>query len=288
MYVINNDTCRPFTEAGHLSQISAYYEEGRNTMWMLLRAHPRPCFNFALIEDVMTLMQAAKDSHLPFDFWITGSMSPNIFNVGGDLSFFADAIKHRKREAMLSYARACIDCVHAAGRGFDTGAISIAMVEGSALGGGFEAALAHHFVLAQNNVRLGFPEIAFNLFPGMGGYSLVARKGGMHLAEELIWRGESHTAEWFESRKLVDKTFDPGCAYLTTRTFIDTIRPRLNGMQAMLRARQRVLQLSRSELMDITEDWVAAAFSIEAKDMAYIERLVMLQDRHSTTIRKVV
>jgi DSF synthase len=43
------------------------------------------------------------------------------------------------------------------------------MVEGSALGGGFEAALAHHFVLAQRDARLGFPEIAFNLFPGMGG-----------------------------------------------------------------------------------------------------------------------
>ncbi len=68
---------------------------------------------------------------------------------------------------------------------FDTGAVSIAMVEGSALGGGFEAALAHHFVLA-NNARMGFPEIAFNLFPGMGGYSLVARKAGMRLAEELI------------------------------------------------------------------------------------------------------
>lgn len=43
------------------------------------------------------------------------------------------------------------------------------MVEGSALGGGFEAALAHHFVLSQRDARLGFPEIAFNLFPGMGG-----------------------------------------------------------------------------------------------------------------------
>lgn len=36
----------------------------------------------------------------------------------------------------MAYARACVDCVHAASRGFDTGAISIAMIEGSALGGG--------------------------------------------------------------------------------------------------------------------------------------------------------
>ncbi|MBP1018053.1 crotonase/enoyl-CoA hydratase family protein [Serratia fonticola] len=285
MKLFNHPTCRPFTEAGNLSQLSAYYEEDRHIMWMLLRAEPRPCFNQALIEDIMTLAQAAKESTLQFDFWVTGSLVQNMFNVGGDLSFFAEAIKNRRREAMMAYARACIDCVHAAARGFDTGAISIAMVEGSALGGGFEAALAHHFVLAQNNARMGFPEIAFNLFPGMGGYSLVARKAGMRLAEELIWSGESHTAEWFENYGLVDKLFQSGDAYMATRTFIDTIRPKLNGMRAMLRARQRVLQLTRSELMDITEDWVHAAFTIEEKDRLYIERLVMLQDRHTLNQR---
>lgn len=284
MKSFNHPNCRPFLEAGNLSQLSAYYEEERHIMWMLLRAEPRPCFNHALIEDIMTLAQAAKESTLQFDFWVTGSLVPNMFNVGGDLNFFAEAIKNRKRESMMAYARACIDCVHAAARGFDIGAVSIAMVEGSALGGGFEAALAHHFVLAQNNARMGFPEIAFNLFPGMGGYSLVARKAGMKLAEELIWTGESHTAEWFESRGLVDHLFQPDDGYMATRTFIDTIRPKLNGMRAMLRARQRVLQLTRSELMDITEDWVQAAFTIEEKDIAYIERLVMLQDRHAQNL----
>ena len=101
--------------------------------------------------------------------------------------------------------------------------------------------------------------MAFNLFPGMGGYSLVARRSGMRLAEELIGTGESHTAEWFQARGLVDVLFEPGDAYKATRTFIDVLRPKLNGTRAMLRARQRVLRLSRSELMDITEDWVEAA-----------------------------
>ena len=54
----------------------------------------------------------------------------------------------------------------------------------------------------------------------------------------------------------------------------------------MLKARQRVLQLSRAELMDITEDWVDFAFTIEPKDIAYMERLVQLQNRHSASLRK--
>ncbi|TPG61547.1 crotonase/enoyl-CoA hydratase family protein [Ewingella americana] len=286
MNLIDHTACRPFTEAGQLSQIAAYYEEGRNVMWMMLKAFPRPCFNQPLIEDIMNLTYAAKASGLRFDFWVTGSLVPNIYNVGGDLSFFVDSILNNKREALRAYARACIDCVHAAARGFDVGAVSLSMIEGTALGGGFEAALAHHYVLAQNTARMGFPEIAFNLFPGMGGYSLVSRKSGMRLAEELISTGESHTAEWFESRGLVDVLFQPGDAFIATRTFIDTLRPKLNGIRAMIRARQRVLQLSRSELMDITEDWVDAAFTLEEKDVAYMERLVMLQNRHTASMRK--
>ena len=280
MTVINQPTCTLFTDTERFTQLSGYYEAERRTVWMMLRAQPRPCFNHALIEEIMNLSWLVRQSGFAVDFWVTGSLVPEMYNVGGDLQFFVECIQNGRREALRAYARACVDCVHAASRGFDTGAITLAMVEGSALGGGFEAALAHHFVLAQRDARLGFPEIAFNLFPGMGGYSLVARRAGMKLAEELIYKGESHTAEWYEQHGLVDVLFEPGQSYVSTRTFIDTLRPKLNGVRAMLRARTRVLQLPRSELMDITEDWVDAAFCLEPKDIAYMERLVMLQNRH--------
>lgn len=85
----------------------------------------------------------------------------------------------------------------------------------------------------------------------MGGYSLVARKANRGLAESLIATGEAHAAEWYEDQGLIDETFEAGDAYLATRTFIDVAKPKLNGIRAMLRARDRVFQLSRSELMDI-------------------------------------
>jgi DSF synthase len=281
MTVINQATCKLFTDPDRFTQLAGYYEEERRTVWMMLRAQPRPCFNHALIEEIMNMSWLVRQSGFVVDFWVTGSLVPDMYNTGGDLRFFVECIQNGRREALRAYARACVDCVHDASRGFDTGAITLAMVEGSALGGGFEAALAHHFVLAQRDARLGFPEIAFNLFPGMGGYSLVARRAGMKLAEELIYRGESHTAEWHEQYGLVDVLFEPGHGYVSTRMFIDTLQPKLNGVRAMLRARQRVLQLPRSELMDITEDWVDAAFCLEPKDIAYMERLVMLQNRHN-------
>lgn len=283
MTIINQATCKLFTDSARFTQLAGYYEEERRTVWMMLRAQPRPCFNHALIEEIMNLSWLVRQSGFDVDFWVTGSLVPDMYNTGGDLRFFVDCIENGRREALRAYARACVDCVHAASRGFDTGAITLSMVEGSALGGGFEAALAHHFLLAQRDARLGLPEIAFNLFPGMGGYSLVARRSGMKLAEELIYKGESHTAEWYEQQGLVDVLFEPGQGYVATRTFIDTLQPKMNGVRAMLRARQRVMQLPRSELMDITEDWVEAAFCLQPKDVAYMQRLVQLQDRHTAS-----
>ncbi|WP_436876562.1 crotonase/enoyl-CoA hydratase family protein [Siccibacter turicensis] len=283
MTVLNQSTCKIFTDPARFTQLSGFYEPERRTIWMMLSARPRPCFDHVLIEQIMNFGYLVQKSAFEVDFWVTGSLVPGLYNTGGDLSFFVNCIRSGRREALRAYARACVDCVHAASRGFDTGAISLAMVEGSALGGGFEAALAHHFVLAQRDARMGFPEIAFNLFPGMGGYSLVARRAGMKLAEALIYKGESHTAEWHEQHGLVDVLFEPGQSYVATRTFIDTLQPKLNGVKAMLRARQRVMRLPRAELMEITEDWVEAAFTLQEKDVAYMERLVQLQNRHTAS-----
>jgi DSF synthase len=275
----NHPDCRPFEDAGYLSQVSAWYEEGRRILWVMLHGHPRPCFNPGLLQDIRKLRAAVRKKNLRIDFWVTGSTVQNIFNVGGDLSYFAQHIRAGHREALRHYAHDCVDAVYAASVGFDVGAISIAMVEGTAMGGGLEAALAHDFVLAQKDVKMGFPEIAFNLYPGMGAYSLVTRKANRSLAEELISSGEAHTAEWFHGKGLVDRLFDQGDAVKSTRTFIDAMRPKLNGMRAMLRTRRRVLPLDKAELIAITEDWAEAAFELEEKDLAYMERLVVLQNR---------
>jgi DSF synthase len=277
----NHPKTRRFIEAGPLSQMSAWYEAERNVMWMMLHAHPRPCFNPELLKDISTLALAAKKSGMPIDFWVTGSTVPGLYNVGGDLSYFAQHIRAGERSQLMGYARACVDAVYQAMTGFGVGAISIALVEGTALGGGFEAALAHEYVLAQKGVKLGFPEIAFNLYPGMGAYSLVARKAHMRLAEQLISSGESFTAEWHHEKGLVDRVFEPGEGYVATRTFIDSIRPKLNGIHAMLRTRRRVLPITKAELLDITEDWADSAFRLEEKDLAYMERLVMLQNKRT-------
>jgi DSF synthase len=281
MFLADHPKTRRFTEAGPLTQLSAWYETDRNVMWMMLHTNPRPCFNPQLLEEVNSVIRAAQRSGLPIDFWVTGSTIPGIYNAGGDLSYFLEHIRSGDRAPLTDYAHACIDIIQQAMTGYGVGAVTISMIEGSALGGGFEAALAHEYVFAQKGSALGFPEIAFGLYPGMGAYSLVARKAHMRVAEELIGTGVARSAEWHLEKGVIDRVFEPGQAYVATRSFIDTMKPKLNGIRAMLRARRKVVPVTRAELIEITDDWVESAFHLTDENLAYMERLVLLQNRKS-------
>lgn len=74
MTVINQTTCTLFTDAERFTQLAAYYEAERRTVWMMLRATPRPCFNHALIEEIMNLSRwfASPDMSLILGHRIAG------------------------------------------------------------------------------------------------------------------------------------------------------------------------------------------------------------------------
>jgi DSF synthase len=274
-------TCELFTEAGALSQMLVYYERSRRTIWMMMRPTPRPSFNRDLLNEIIRVDQALQDTKLDIEFGVLGSLSKGMFNAGGDLAFFVECIRTGDREALRRYAHLCVDAVYTGYTGHRRNMVTLALVEGAALGGGLESALANHFVLAQKGVKLGFPEIAFNLFPGMGAYSFGARRAGQAATERLILSGEALDANWHLEHGLVDQVFEPGEGIRTARTFIDSLRPKLNGVRAMLRARHRVAPVHYEELVDITDDWVEAAFSIQDKDLAYMERLVTAQTKRA-------
>ena len=86
---------------------------------------------------------------------------------------------------------------------------TIAAIEGFALGGGLELALACDFRIASKTAKMGFPEINLGIMPGAGGTVRGARLIGESRLRELIFFGDIIDADQAEKIGLVNKTTEP-------------------------------------------------------------------------------
>ena len=82
---------------------------------------------------------------------------------------------------------------------------TIAAVNGFALGGGFEVALACDFIYMSEKAKVGFPETTLGIFPGFGGTQRAAKLCGLARARELVYTGKMITADEAFQLGLVNK-----------------------------------------------------------------------------------
>ncbi len=85
----------------------------------------------------------------------------------------------------------------------------IAAVNGFALGGGLEIALACDFIFASEKAKLGLPEVTLGIFPGFGGTQRLPRLIGTGRAKELIFTGKMIDAQEAFDLGIVNKVFPP-------------------------------------------------------------------------------
>jgi len=102
----------------------------------------------------------------------------------------------------------------------------IAVINGFALGGGLELALACDIRLASSEARLGFPEVGLGIFPGVGGTQRSTRLIGKGKACELIFTGDMITAEEAERIGLVNHVVPPQELMKTARAMAEKIASR--------------------------------------------------------------
>lgn len=280
-----------------LSTIRIQHDASNDSHWCFMHAQQafadstyRPCFSPRLLRELRVFAQrtieaigekaGGTDTHLAH---IVLASDAHVFNLGGDLDLFAQLIRARDRDGLMRYARECVDSIHLLNTRLHPNAHTVGLIEGDALGGGFELALACQTVVAESGVQLGFPEVLFGLFPGMGAYSLLSQRVSPKVAEEMMLNGVMYSSDELFKMGIVDVLVPKGEGVRAVHEVIRQNRRIAAARLALHRVRDAVNPVSLDELLRITEIWVDTALQLGEKSLRTMERLVRAQLRRPET-----
>jgi DSF synthase len=216
---------------------------------------------------------------VPLRYLVLGSRSPGVFCFGGDLALFQTLIRTGNRQALANYGFRCVEILHRNMHSLDLPMLTIGLVEGAALGGGFEALLSFDFLIAERGATFGLPEILFGLFPGMGAHAILSRRLGSAMADRIILSNETYTAEQMYELGLVHQLAEPGEGLKACREFIKRSERRHPGLVNSRKAMKRTRPIELRELKDIVELWADAAIQLTEQDLKVMSRLTRAQER---------
>lgn len=287
---VRGDVISPATVEARLraipfEEMEAVFDSSEGVLFAYFNFLGRPSFTQAILRDIGRLQDmvrtlfAAGGGHAPVKYIVWDSRMPGVWNLGGDLDLFATLIRRRDRESLIRYARAVVEEGYSNATNLNLPLITVALVRGDALGGGFEAALSSNLIVAERSAKFGLPEILFNLFPGMGAYSYLVRRIAPALAERMITSGRIYSAEELFEMGVVDVLADDGHGTEALYEYVGRNGRRHAAHRAIYRARDRVNPLKIDELMDIAVTWVDTALDLSEADLRKMSRLVTAQDR---------
>lgn len=254
------------------------YEEEYELSWYFMHPKPRACCTQELVCEIKDWFTTVINAKTEKPRYVAlASKAPGIFNLGGDLERTCLLIREQDRNGLLGYAMACVDTLLLNYSGLGQNITTISLVQGDALGGGLEYALSSHVLIAERGSKMGFPEVLFNLFPGVGAFSLLSRKIGAKAAEEMILGGRLHTAEEMHSIGVVDILAEEGQGEAAVYNYISEEERSCNAIRAFRQAKKCTNPVTFEELESVAKIWADAALQLRDKDLRMIERLIKRQ-----------
>lgn len=283
-----NDANATTLFSSSFGELDIRFEAAERSVWVRMQPQGRPCMTPSLLNEfvraqqmISSLAHAGYESKDPnrLAYQVLTSATPGVFCVGGDLAYFLSLMDRGDREGLDAYARHCIDVMHRSATGYNLPFTTIALVQGQALGGGFEAALASTVLIAEEGATFGFPETLFGMFPGMGALSLLTRRISPGLARRIIASSRTYSARELYDLGVVDIVVPDGAGERAVHDFIAERRNRETGFHALDQAVARVSPLSYSEMVDVVGIWVDTAMSLSARNRRLMAYLVAAQER---------
>ena len=173
--------------------------EGEVGILAINRPRALNALNTETLKDIQAGIQEVKDHPEVKVLIVTGS-GEKAFVAGADI----EEMKGMNSIEALNFSK----LGHLALRMIqDFDRLVIAAVNGYALGGGTEIALACDFIYASENARFGFPEVTLGIFPGFGGTQRLPRLIGKGKAKEMILTGKMITAQEAYQMGIVNRVF---------------------------------------------------------------------------------
>lgn len=267
--------------------LSLDYQPSHELLWIKLMPVGGLPHNFSVelldaLKDRLDEMAAAqwqwneKGVSVPVRYAVMTSDHPRYFSVGGDLAYFRQCIERRDAESLRRYSLQCMDIIYRwSMAGGDVA--TIAVVQGRALGGGFEAALAANHVIAEEHAEFGFPEILFGLFPVSGGMSLLARRIGVHQAEKMMRDGRLYSAPELLAMGVIDEVCGQGEGPTMARAYIQRHRDSQRARMMLQRAKLRLSPLNLDELSQVVDEWIETAFALTPRETRVLDALIGMQ-----------
>jgi hypothetical protein len=141
------EALKELLESQRFEELTIEFDIHERILWYFMSPVERPSATVGLMADIKRLQALVRtifDAHNdpadpPNRYMALSSRMPGIFNLGGDLALFAGLIRERNRDALDRYARLSIDVIHANAVNLELPMITASVVQGDALGGGFEA-----------------------------------------------------------------------------------------------------------------------------------------------------
>lgn len=266
-------------------ELTVRMDPASNAIYCSMTPSGRPCMTPRMISELHELKDCiidTKNSSASEDglkFYVMKSAVPGIFNLGGDLNFFMECIAKNDRYALGQYALDCVKLIYSMDQSFGADILTVCLVQGDALGGGFEAALSFNVLVAERGAKMGLPETLFNAFPGMGAYSLLSRKIGPVEAERMILSGKIYLAEELHEMGVVSVLAEPGRGDEAVRTFLSESQNKSKLLLALNKVRRRVVPITFEELEEVTDIWVDNAMSLSGADLRRMKLLAQAQLR---------
>lgn len=266
-----------------LQELDVLYDDRSATLWTFMTPEGRPSFTPAMLDNFESwqslIASGFGPGRVPLRYLVLGSRAPDVFCYGGDLALFQRLIREGDRVGLVNYGHRCCAILDRNIRALDIPMLTVGLVQGAALGGGFEALLSFDYIVAERQATFGLPEIMFGLFPGMGAHALLSRKLGSAMADRIIVSNETFTAEQMYEMGIVHALAEPGDGVNAVRDFIKRSDRRHAGLVGSRKAIKRVWDLQLEELNRITELWADTALQLREQDLKVMSRLVAAQGR---------